>query len=407
MTRRTLLAAAFGVAFALVVTPARMSAQQTAAQWQDVIRYLRHPSADTRLGAVNRLEAANYTPAAEAVAPLILDPDDRVQLAAIDAELTFFLTEKVTVVRVLGVGSSKSRAQAAFDDGPLIRTAAPTPPVVIDKLIAAMRDDTALVRFNAVHAVGFIAEAPLPAEQVAALADGLDHYDPIMRVATARVLGRLHAREAGPKLLASMDDTNHDVRLFATEALGLVREERAISALRSLVVRRTDLSFAALQALARIGSADDRALFRSNISDRNVDIRRAAIEGLGRLRDAESKVAIEQIFTADSDRSVRLAAAFALQLMGETESHIIASMVADNDLDGLARDYLLELGHDALPGVLSALKVAKDWRYRANLAQLVGYLGTPGDVTVLEPMLQDRDAHIVRAATNAIARLKR
>jgi hypothetical protein len=82
-------------------------------------------------------------------------------------------------------------------------------------------------------------------------------------------------------------------------------------------------------------------------------------------------------------------------------------MVSDGDLGGLARDYLLELGPDGLPGVLSALKVAKDWRYRSNLAQLVGYLGKPADVAVLEPMLQDRDEHVVRAATNAIARLKR
>src|SRR5436309_1560074 len=71
----------------------RSSAQ--AAQWQDVIRRLRHPDAKIRLAAVEQLGNAGYTAAAESVAPLIVDPDDRVQYAAIDAELTFFLIEPI------------------------------------------------------------------------------------------------------------------------------------------------------------------------------------------------------------------------------------------------------------------------------------------------------------------------
>src|SRR5262245_6857638 len=111
--------------------------------FQDVIRNLRHPKVETRLDAVNVLNDNAYAPAAEAVAPLIADADDRVQAAAIDAELTFFLTERINPVKVMGIGSQKSRAQEAFDGGPLIRGSAPAPPVLIDKLITAIRDDNA------------------------------------------------------------------------------------------------------------------------------------------------------------------------------------------------------------------------------------------------------------------------
>ena len=148
------------VAVAIVVAAVGAHAQP---QWQDVIRNLRHPSADTRLAAVERLGNACYVAAIEPLAPLVGDPDDRVQAAALEAELTFFLTERLGSARVMGVGSSKSRAQQAFDAGPLIRTSTPAPSSLIDALIAAMRDENARVRFDAVHVLGFIAEPPLPA----------------------------------------------------------------------------------------------------------------------------------------------------------------------------------------------------------------------------------------------------
>ena len=60
----------------------------------DVIRNLRHPNPETRLEALAQLNRAAYADAAEAVAPLVTDPDDRVQAAAIDAELSFFLIDR-------------------------------------------------------------------------------------------------------------------------------------------------------------------------------------------------------------------------------------------------------------------------------------------------------------------------
>src|SRR5690348_2647083 len=64
------------------VTSQAQSAAQAAARWQDTIRNLRHPDAKVRLTAVEQLGDAGYTPAAEYVAPLVTDPDDRIQFAA-------------------------------------------------------------------------------------------------------------------------------------------------------------------------------------------------------------------------------------------------------------------------------------------------------------------------------------
>jgi HEAT repeat protein len=393
------------LAAALAAATPHLSAQP---QWQDVIRNLRHPSIETRLEAVNRLGAAGYVAAIEPVATLLSDPDDRVQAAALEAELTFFLTEPVGGSRVLGMGSSKSRAQEAFDAGPLIRSATPAPAALIDALIKAMRDENPRVRFDAVHALGFIAEPPLPAEQVRALAAELDHYDPIVRAATARVLGRLRTREAGQALINALADSSPTVRHYAVESLGRTREDRALSSLRDLIRRagknNTDLL---VLAVARIGSPDDRDLFVRELQSKSAAARRAALEGMGRLGDRESVAVIEPLLKADKAPEVRLAAAFALQQLGQTQTHVMASMLFLPTLRTQASEYLFEIGPPAVPGLQSALAVAKDPRPRADLIQAIGYLGTSEDLPIVEPFLQDRDARVVRAATNAVVRLKR
>ncbi|MCC7008443.1 MAG: HEAT repeat domain-containing protein [Acidobacteria bacterium] len=391
-----------------ILVCAAVGAPSAQAQWQDVIRNLRHPKAAVRLEAVETLGNAGYVGAIEPVAPLVNDPDDRVQAAALEAELAFFLTERVSGggARVLSLGGGRSRAQQAFEHGPLLRTATPAPPVLVDALIAAMRDENARVRFDAIHVLGFVAEPPLAAAQVAGVADGLDHYDPVMRMAAARVIGRLRLRDAAGKLTEALADSNATVRAFAVEAVGLLREEKALFTLRDLLERGRGDRATLLLAVARIAAPQDLALLRAELGDRQPFARRAAAEGLGRLADTESLPAIERLFKEDRSNEVRLAAAFALQRLGQTQSHVIASMLASEELRMQAWPYLFELGPDAAPGVRAALSSAVDSRYRADLIQMLGYLGTRDDVPLIEKFLVDRDQRLVRAATSATLRLR-
>ena len=377
--------------------------------FQDVIRNLRHPKPETRLDALDRLNRAAHAAAAEAVAPLVTDADDRVQLAAIDATLSFFLIDRVNPSRVvMGLGSSKSRAQEAFDSGPLLRGSGPAPVLLIDRLIAAMRDETPRVAFDAVHALGFIAERPLSPAQASALAAELDHYDPIMRAATARVLARLRVREGADKLVLATVDSNVLVRRFAVDALGWTGEARVVPQLRQLAAQaRHPLRPEAFLALARLGSREDALQFRQLVTEREVLLRRAGVEGLGRLGDRESIDVVRRMLAADRSAEVRLAAAFALHKLGEPQSHIIASRLGVNDEATQACEYLLELGRDAVPGVAAALGVTTEVRHRAALIQVIGYLGDATDIGLVEPALKDRDARVVRAATHAITRLRR
>lgn len=381
---------------------------ETQAQWRDVIRNLRHPNAATRLDAVNRLADVAYRSAAEPVAALITDPDDRVQAAAIEAQLRFFQSDRIGGTRLLGLGSSRSPAQEAFEAGPLLRGPAPVPPVVLDQLLLAVRDDHARVRFDAIHAFGFLAEPPLTDELTAKLAAELDHYDPIVRAATARVIGRLRATGASGALVTGLGDSNAVVRQFATESIGLIGVRASAPGLREQLGRvRGDMIGVTTLALARLGEAGDLGLFRERLTHRDAVIRRAAVEGLGRIGDRESMPYIEALLQNDRSAAVRTAAAFALHLMGQQQSHVIAPMLVVREVNAQARDYLFEIGWPAVPGVISTLRVATDGRHRADLVQLVGYLGTRDDIPVIEPLAGDPDERVRRAVASAIARLQR
>src|SRR5262245_59243193 len=110
-----MIRAAMVLAFAVV-----SSAQQS--RFEDVVRNLRNPDPDARLGAIKLLREAAYPEAAGPVAALVNDAIEAIQLEAIAAELSFYLIEDLPerrrVALVVEV-RSPGRALTAFEAGPL------------------------------------------------------------------------------------------------------------------------------------------------------------------------------------------------------------------------------------------------------------------------------------------------
>jgi HEAT repeat protein len=391
----------------LVVVAAALTAGAgvIAQDWQAVIAQLRDGNASKRIAAVRQLNAANYLPAAQYVAPLITDPDDSVQFSAIDAEISFFTNEPIDP------GASGSRALEAFNAGPLVRSAMREPDILIDNLITATADRNARVRFDAIHALGVIVEPgqPLTIDAAKRLMSGLEQADPVIRAATARVLGRVRAASAGDALIALLNDKSELVQQFAAESLGWLRHDRAVQALSDRVTYfvKGDRANEALLALARIGHGSSRALFRSNLTNADAAARRAAVEGLGRIGDRASLDQIRAIAKTDPSSDVRLAGLFALNALGEPQIPAIALVVGRQGLGPQARDYLLEIGPAAAPAVAAAMTTAPDPGARAELTHLIGFIGTAGDAPALEAMTRDADPRVARAAADALARLRR
>lgn len=379
-------------------------------RFDDVVRNLRNPDPKVRLEATRLLREARYPEAVEPIAPLVNDPIDQIQLEAIGAELSFFLVEAVPARKRLALVvevRNPGQAAAAFERGPLAAWPRPAPPSVIRALLQAIDDENPKVRVEAIYALGVIARPPFPGEFDEPLVKALDHYDPAIRAAAARVIGRLQVKRAGDALIRAINDSNAAVRYAAMRALGQIREERAIHALTEQhnFYGRGEGAWSALEALARIGHSSSIPLFESRLADRDEFLRRAAAEGLGRAGAANAVNALEHGAGTDPSEPVRAAMAFALQRLGRNYVARLAEAFDSPKMVVQVTDYLLELGPSVSIQLLPHLQ-DPDPAIRANTAVVLGALGGPGALAALQPLTQDRDRDVVRAATHAIERIK-
>ncbi len=159
-------------------------------------------------------------------------------------------------------------------------------------LLQAVDDENARVRLEAIYAAGVDRERrrwrPAPSER---LIKALDHYDPAVRTAAARVAGRLGVKAAGDALIKAVNDSNAEVRYASMRALGAIRDDA-----RGLRADRTARSFygkgeGAWSALDAWRGSRTRRACRSSRSAwpiKDPFIRRAAAEGLGRPGDSSA-----------------------------------------------------------------------------------------------------------------------
>lgn len=392
------------IALSLLTTSA--FAQQ--AQFIDVVRMLRHPDPEERLRSVEMLREAGHVEAIEPIAPLVADPVDDVQLAAIEAELSLLMTDDGTRTR-LGFLTSrpKSLGLAAFEAGPGALKPVPVPPALVDHLLTALNDENDRVRFEAIHALGALAQPPLTLPQIRKLVAGLDHYDATMRAATARVIARLEVREAEDALIVATSDSNQAVRQFAMYALGELKSEKAIPALTQQVEHyrsNTQATFALL-ALAKIASPSSADLFRQYLAAKDPGHRAASAEGLGRVGAEDFVPQLEQRLQSERGPAVQLAYFFALQKLGRDYLQHIAAALADDDTAAQATEYLIELGPAVAKGLTPYLASPED-NVRGRVAQILGVIGGPEVVPALESARMDRNAAVARAVAAAIERIK-
>jgi HEAT repeat protein len=300
---------------ALLVSPGPAPGQQAA--FEDVVRNLRNPDAGIRLQSVRLLREAGYVEALVPIAPLVNDPVDEIQLEAIGTALGFYVVEPVAARRRVALVvevRTRAGAAAAFAQGPLAAWPRPVPAELATQLLAAVDDENARVRLEAIYTLGVVARPPLDEAHLPALLKALDHYDPDVREAAALVVGRLQVAAAGDALIRAVNDSRAPVRFAAMRALGEIREPRAVQALIDQLAYygKGEGAWSALHALALIAHPAAAPQFTARLNDRDPMIRRAAMEGLGRLNDTSAQTALQAAAGSDASEIVRAAAAFAL-----------------------------------------------------------------------------------------------
>jgi HEAT repeat protein len=396
----------------LLVTGAVAAVAQQPARFEDVVRNLRNPDPKIRISAVRLLRETGYAEAISPLAAVVNDQVNDIQLAAIDAELSFFMVEPIPTkkhVALVVEVRTEGRAPTAFELGPLAVWPKAVPAELVDALLQAVDDENKKVRVEAIYTLGVIGSgAPLKMSDaaVARLLKALDHYDAAVRAGAARVVGRLQVKSAGDALLKAVNDSNAEVRYASIRALGEIRDERAIQALTEQLTYygRGEGALAALDALARIAHPSSVPIFKTRVTDKDPEFRRAAVEGLARAGDLASVEPFVQAVNQDDSEMVRVAMSFALCKQGHAP--FAARMIDYADSDDLApqlQGYFLELGPSVVPQLIVRLQEGSD--VRRHLVTILGALGDQSTVPSLMPYKNDRDRDVATAATYAIERI--
>lgn len=395
------------LALSLMSIPA--SAQQ--ARYDDVVRNLRNPDPKIRYSAVKLLRESKYPEAVAPIAALVTDPVDEIQLEAIGAELSFFLVEDVPskkrVALFVEVRSAGGRAMNAFEQGPLAVWPRRVPPELVKGLLAAVDDENGRVRLEAIYALGTIGRGPVDEDTARGLIKALDHYDPAIRAAAARVIGRLEVKPAGDALVKAINDSQAPVRYAAMRALGSIREERAVQALTEQFTfyGKGEGAWAALDALAHIARATSVPLFKQRLADKDEFLRRASAEGLARAGDTSEVSALEIGAGNDSSEMVRAAMTFAMQTLGKNYIPRLVEFLGRDKSAPQVAGYLLELGPSIAQSLVPHLQDPSD-AIRGNVAMILGEIGGQAAIPALQRLTTDRDKDVIEAATRAIERIK-
>lgn len=414
------LAAILVLAFAL---PA--GAQQLS--FDEAVARLRLPDSAARLQALSLLQESAYPEAGAPIAALLTDPDERVQRAALYAELGIFTGARIeTRRRVALVVEVRDTAPAAraFDDRWGSLPLAPVPDAVISALVGLTQHRDPAFRLEALYTLGVLAQVdgsqPTPAQaQVAqVLAERLGDPAPEMRSIVARVAGRIFERCAAPceaqgvqrlgdALVHSLNDPNAAVRASALHAIGSLKWDRAVQALgQSYEYYRGKTEAAAyLATLARIAHPSSVGLLKEALAQRDGTLRLIGGEGLARIGGAEA-VSVSTALDSDNLAGVRVAAAFALAKSGQGAGiDRLVQAIDPSATRAQAQEYLVEVGAGAAPAVAAALSTGGAER-RVALLQVLSVVGGPSELPSVEALQRDANAAVAAASERTAQRIK-
>ena len=372
------------VALLTLVVASAMHAQTYT--FEEVASGLKHQDPSTRLRAIQILKDADYAEAAVPIAAVLEDPDDRVQLAAIDAERALFTARTVPrrkkigfVVEVRTVAGGDAAAE-----GQLALKPRDVPTQLLTGLAVALRDNNPRVRAEAINLTSLVApQACVTAVEVCS------------HVGNA-LIDNINAREA---LL----------RRAAMQTLGQIRYSNAVQALLdqfSYYQNGAD-AIAALEALAGIGHAAAASTFRQALTSSNAEMRRIAVEGIARSGTADALAELQQMGQSERSSSMLLAlhyAAVKLAAPGSDPSHLVAAL-REPSLRPLALKYLLDLARSMAPALASSLRDANP-DVRRLMADVLGFSRDATLIPALNEATRDTNPDVALAAQQAIQRIR-
>ncbi|HKY23023.1 MAG TPA: HEAT repeat domain-containing protein [Vicinamibacterales bacterium] len=359
--------------------------------FEEVAAGLRHQDAPTRLRAIQILKDADYADAAEPIAAALEDVDDRVQLAAIDAERSLFTTRPVSRRRKVGF-VLEVRSVSGGDveaDGQLALKARAVPARVLAGLAVALRDSNPQVRGEAINLTSLLA--------------------PVSCALPMRLKQDQLCSQIGNALIDNINSRVPLLRRSSMQALGRLRYANAVQALSDQLsfYQRGPDGLAALEGLAGVGHPTSASIFKQMLTSSNAEMRRLAVEGLARAGERDALPALQQMGQSERSNRVLLALHYASLTLGSTAS-VIEQLVAGLGIAAqrpLSLKYLLDLAPSMAPALAASLRDESP-DVRRTVADLLGFSRDAKIISALEAATKDVDPDVAAAAQQAIDRIK-
>ena len=197
--------------------------------------------------------------------------------------------------------------------------------------------------------------------------------------------------EAAPVIIHLLSDKNSKIRKNAADALGAMREEKAVGPLTALLGDpESKVRASAAEALGKIGETEALQALLQLLQNPNEPsrVRLEAVKALGELDDRRALPALTAALR-DSDGPVRAEAIEALQSIGYERQAVprLAALLKDEEADirSAAAITLGLWGVDEVEGTLAALLDDENPQVRGNA---VAALTTLGSTHALKPVIE-------------------
>ena len=272
-------------------------------------------------------------------------------------------------------------------------------------LVQALRnDEDPNIRKETAEALGFIGDVKAIRPLIQALEDDDDGVQEESMKALIKI--GVPSIDALAKVL---NDRNNQVRKHAVQALGEIKDARAVESLiQVLTDSDVDVLGDAVSALEKIGIASVKPLIRA-LKDKDSQIRKLAVEALGEIRDTRAVEPLIQVLS-DNDSIVRGEAADALSKISDIRAvEPLIQVLSDNDSNVRCKAALAlgEIRHaKASKPLIHALLHDKNSEVRKNAAMALGKIKDP---KTSEPLIQaftDTDSQVRKNAAISLEKIK-
>lgn len=390
----------------------RQLGKRDTAALADLAPYLRDSDRNVRLEAVKAVVRIDTRASLDSLVAATRDRDPEIRIRATDGIVNTYLPGYVASNSLSGRftrGFRQIRDFFASRNDQVVDADVVIRPDAAEALAEEINDGFSFdARSNAALAAGILRARPA----VPALIKGLRSKENDMIFECLIALQKIQDPSAGPAIGFLARDLDDRIQATALETIGLLRSldsapdvRYALKSGRNLKIRR-----AAMESLAMLGIPGDRATFQQYAESSDTEMRAAALEGLGRIREPEDFRLLKAAYDEpNADWRVHLAAAFALANQGKVDTgefsplpYLVESLNT-NSRAATASAYLKELARheDARAALVKLLPEAtKD--QKIELCSVFGASRSDDLMPALNKLSKDSDPDVAFAASKAI-----